>query len=155
MGILLRAAAFLRPGALLLMDLPESHLHPSLLGGLVRDLQWVLEERRSMAIIATCSPVVLQEVPGRCVHVLSRHGSRTNVHSPEIETFGEAPGLIMSHVLGTDGAASGSLETLRRLAEEHTQEEIEAMFEKGLSSRARAITMQTARRMTRDESNNA
>ena len=145
-GTVLRAAAFLRPDALLLMDTPEAHLHPQLLGAFIRDLQWVLEERSSFAIVATSSPVVLQEVPGHCVQALSRYGSRTNVHAPEIETFGEAPGLIMSHVLGTDGTASGSLETLRRLAEEHTQEEIEAMFENGLSSRARAIIMQTARR---------
>ncbi|MEZ5874839.1 MAG: AAA family ATPase [Hyphomicrobiales bacterium] len=50
---------------LVLMDEPEAHLHPPLLAALVRALSDLLINRNGVAIIATHSPVILQEVPSR------------------------------------------------------------------------------------------
>lgn len=145
-GTALRMAAFLRPGSLVLLDTPEAHMHPSLLAAFMRSVRWALEERRSYAIIATSSPVVLQEIPGRYVQALSRHGALTTVSGPAIETFGESAGLITTHVLGLDMGRSGYTETLREMAGQNSREEIDAMFEHGLSSQARALVMQAAGR---------
>ncbi len=48
---------------LVLFDEPESHLHPPLLSALIRSLSKLLSSRNAIAIVATHSPVVLQEIP--------------------------------------------------------------------------------------------
>lgn len=50
---------------LVLLDEPEGHLHPPLLASFVRCLSDLLIRRNGVAIVATHSPVVLQEVLGR------------------------------------------------------------------------------------------
>jgi len=57
---------------LVLLDEPESHLHPPLLSAFTRALSDLLVNRNGVAIIATHSPVVLQEVPKSCVSILRR-----------------------------------------------------------------------------------
>ena len=47
---------------LVLIDEPECHLHPPLLASFIQCLSYLLRERNAIAIIATHSPVVLQEV---------------------------------------------------------------------------------------------
>ena len=49
--------------SLVLIDEPEGHLHPPLLSAFVRVLSDLLIQRNGVAIVATHSPVVLQEVP--------------------------------------------------------------------------------------------
>ena len=110
-----------------------------------------LEERRSCAVAATNSPVVLQGVPGRYVHVLTRYGSRTSVRGPTIETYGESTGLITSHVLGMDITQSNCAETLKELASRMSMEEIDALFGTGMSAQARALVMQMQHRYERPQ----
>jgi predicted ATPase len=52
---------------LVLFDEPEGHLHPPLLSALMRSLSQLLHTRNAVAIIATHSPVVLQEIPKSCI----------------------------------------------------------------------------------------
>jgi hypothetical protein len=52
---------------LVLLDEPEGHLHPPLLSAFIRALSDLLVKRNGVAIVATHSPVVLQEVPRSCV----------------------------------------------------------------------------------------
>lgn len=61
---------------LLLIDEPESHLHPPLLGLFVNCLSWLLRERNAVSIIATHSPVILQEVPRESVWILIELGGK-------------------------------------------------------------------------------
>jgi predicted ATP-dependent endonuclease of OLD family len=66
---------------LVLLDEPESHLHPPLLSAFVRALSDLLVNRNGAAIIATHSPVVLQEVPRECVWRL-RDVDRAHARGP-------------------------------------------------------------------------
>jgi predicted ATP-dependent endonuclease of OLD family len=59
---------------LILLDEPESHLHPPLLSAFIRALSDLLVKRNGVAVIATHSPVVLQEVPKSCAWKLRRSG---------------------------------------------------------------------------------
>lgn len=93
---------------LVLLDEPESHLHPPLLSAFVRALSDLLVNRNGVAIIATHSPVVLQEVPRSCVSRLRRVGDSVTVESPAIETFGENVGTLTSEVFGLEVTNSGS-----------------------------------------------
>lgn len=92
---------------LVLMDEPEAHLHPPLLAALVRAVSDLLINRNGVAVVATHSPVVLQEVPRSCVWKLRRHGGGAVVDRPEIETFAENVGRLTHEVFGLEVTRSG------------------------------------------------
>ncbi|WP_286397128.1 ATP-dependent nuclease [Acinetobacter towneri] len=84
--------------SLVLLDEPESHLHPPLLSAFIRALSDLLVSRNAIAIIATHSPVVLQEIPRKCVWKLFRHGKNVEIDRPKIETFGESVSDLTTEV---------------------------------------------------------
>jgi predicted ATPase len=92
---------------LVIIDEPETHLHPPLLSAFVRVLSDLLTDRNGLAIVATHSPVVLQEVPAHCVWILRRYGERVVADQPLIETFGENVGVLTREVFGLEVTASG------------------------------------------------
>lgn len=92
---------------LVLLDEPEAHLHPPLLAAFVRALSDLLINRNGVAIIATHSPVVLQEVPKTCAWKIRRDGREVIVERPEIETFGENVGVLTREVFGLEVVHSG------------------------------------------------
>lgn len=98
---------------LVLIDEPESHLHPPLLSAFTRALADLLTNRNAVAIIATHSPVVLQEVPKSCVSIIDRSRLAATVTPPEAETFGENVGTLTRHVFGLQVINSGFHELLR------------------------------------------
>lgn len=99
---------------LVLMDEPECHLHPPLLSAFTRSVSDLLLDRNGLAIIATHSPVVLQEVPKSCAWILSRHGASCRADRPERESFGENVGILTREVFGLEVMKSGFHETLNR-----------------------------------------
>lgn len=92
---------------LVLLDEPESHLHPPLLSAFLRALSDLLQDRNGVAIIATHSPVVLQEIPRSCVWKIYRRRLSISCSRPSIETFGENVGLLTSEVFGLEVTRSG------------------------------------------------
>lgn len=92
---------------LVLFDEPESHLQPPLLSALMRSLAQLLRARNAVAIIATHSPVVLQEIPKSCVWKVFRSKLASEKTRPEIETFGENVGTLTRDVFRLDVAKSG------------------------------------------------
>ncbi|MBS4773462.1 MAG: AAA family ATPase [Proteobacteria bacterium] len=92
---------------LVLIDEPENHLHPPLLSAYLRALSELMRNRNGVAIIATHSPVVLQEVPQSCVHIIDRYGDITNIRKPRIETFGENVSTLTHEVFGLEVMNSG------------------------------------------------
>ena len=92
---------------LVLIDEPESHLHPPLLSAFVRALSELLYDRNGVAIIATHSPVVLQEIPKSCVWKVTRSRLAVSAIRPEIQTFGENVGILTSEIFGLEVRKSG------------------------------------------------
>ena len=145
-NIIVQLVAALQQRSLVLIDEPESHLHPPLLAALMKGITNALESHRSYAVIATHSPVVLQEIASRYARVLSRHGSQNAFEEPKIETFGENIGLLTRHVFNLDNSQSDYVGVLRDLASRSSLEEIEELFMRGLSSQARALIMHAQRK---------
>lgn len=137
------------PNSLVLIDEPESHLHPSLLAAFIQSLTLVLNEFDSYAVITTHSPVVLQEIPKKYVHIISRFGNISQVSNPTGETFGENIATLTRESFGLDSARSDYHSVLQRLSRDLSIEQIEALFDGELSSNARAYLLALARRKTR------
>lgn len=92
---------------LVLIDEPETHLHPPLLSAFIRALCELLIDQNGVAILATHSPVVLQEMPRECVWKLRRSGDAVAAERPKIETFGENVGVLTREVFGLEVTRSG------------------------------------------------
>jgi hypothetical protein len=104
--------------SLVLLDEPEAHLHPPLLSAYIRSLSDLLTNRNGMAIMATHSPVVLQEVPRSCVWKLHRSGYHLSAERPLLETFGENVGTLTDEVFGLEVTATGFHRLLADSAEQ-------------------------------------
>jgi predicted ATPase len=87
-------ARYIENGSLVLLDEPETHLHPDFISGYIDLLDTVLEKTGSFAVVATHSPYVVREVPKDQVHVLSQVGNRIEVLKPRIPTIGADIGDI-------------------------------------------------------------
>lgn len=125
---------------LVLLDEPESHLHPPLLSAFTRALSDLLVNRNGVAIIATHSPVVLQEVPKSCVSILRRTRLISNVDRPESETFAENVGVLTREVFGLEVSKSGFHDLLASSVDEgKSYEEIEQEYHYQLGFEGKAI----------------
>ena len=134
--------AHTQPKSIVLIDEPECHLHPPLLAAFMHALRQVLDENDAFAVVATHSPVVVQETLRQHVSVVRRSGAETTIHPPLIETYGESIGAITDEVFGLTSDATDFHNTLHDLMQGGmTLEGIEGLFEKGLSLQVRAYVM--------------
>lgn len=126
---------------LILLDEPESHLHPPLLSAFIRALSDLLVKRNGAAVIATHSPVVLQEVPKSCAWKLRRSGRIAVAERPTVETFGENVGILTREVFGFEVTRSGFHRILDDAVNRRglSYEEIIRHFNNQLGAEARAI----------------
>lgn len=135
-----RLVATVEEKTLVLLDEPESHLHPPLLSAFVRALANLLHDRNGVAIIATHSPVVLQEIPMSCVWKINRVGESISCDRPTMETFGENVGLLTSEVFSLEVEHSGFHALLRESVESgRSYEEILEDYKGQLGFEGRAI----------------
>lgn len=102
-----RLVETLQERSLVLIDEPEAHLHPPLLSAFTRALSELLIDRNAVSIIATHSPVILQEAPKSCVWKLRRNGAIAFAERLEIESFGENVGVLTQEVFGLEVSDSG------------------------------------------------
>jgi hypothetical protein len=125
---------------LVLIDEPEAHLHPPLLSAFIRALSGLLVNRNGVAIIATHSPVVLQEVPRDCVWQLQRSGDAVAADRPQLETFGENVGTLTHEVFGLEVMKSGFQQMIADAVSVHdTYDEVLSAFGGSIGSEGRAL----------------
>lgn len=79
----------LRTDSIVLFDEPETHLHPNAISKLIRILYRIFKHYNSFAIIATHSPLVVQETPSSNVWLFDRIGGAPLIKKLPMETFGE------------------------------------------------------------------
>ncbi|PZP20393.1 MAG: hypothetical protein DI607_00160 [Sphingomonas hengshuiensis] len=126
---------------LVLIDEPETHLHPPLLAAFLKSVRACLEAFDGYAIIATHSPVILQETPSKYVRVLRRAADQNRIVAPSIETFAETIGVITQEVFNLGDGSTDWHETLKTLARRNSLEEIEEMFGVRLGFAARSYVL--------------
>lgn len=125
---------------LVLLDEPEEHLHTPLVSAFIRALSDLLTYRNGVAIIATHSPVIVQEVPKKCVWILRRSGIYRKFERPEIETFGENLGELTTEIFGYEVLNSGFHKLLKEISNKSSSyEEALEFFQGELGNEAKSI----------------
>ena len=151
-----RLVATLEEKTLVLLDEPESHLHPPLLSAFVRALADLLHDQNGVAIIATHSPVVLQEIPRSCAWKIYRVGTNVTSSRPAIETFAENVGVLTSEVFSLEIERSGFHDLLAKsVGTGRTYEEIVADYDNQLGFEGRAILKALTANRDRSSSHDA
>ncbi|WP_244997593.1 AAA family ATPase [Pseudomonas viridiflava] len=134
------------PSSLVLFDEPETHLHPPLLAELMHAVRAIMANNNSFCIIASHSPVVVQETLGVDVRVIKRDGDWAFAEGVGSETFGESIGLITSEVFGLNPEATDYHRVLddliHRIDDQDDLEDLEDLFLQGqMSHQARSYSM--------------
>lgn len=136
MYVVTEILANIRDQSLILFDEPEMHLHPSAIAKFIFIINTILEHFDSYALLATHSPLILQEIPKRYVKVFDRVGSSPIVRDLDIECFGENITTITKHVFETIETEPNYKEVLRNLASKYTLDEVSKIFNDELSLNA-------------------
>lgn len=129
--------AFVENESLLLIDEPELHLHPNSVINFVSMLSTLLSRYDSYAVLATHSPIILQEIPSKYISVFRRTGNIPYIQKLNIETFGENYSVIAQEVFDlaeTEGVYKSTLENVYR--DTKSVERVQKLFKKGLSMNA-------------------
>lgn len=126
--------------SLIILDEPESHLHPPLLASFTKALSKLLIARNGVGIVATHSPVIAQEVPKDCIWRLSRKGIHSKAERFSEETFGENVGSLTKELFGLEVDKSGFYQLVEEAANSSLDyEDVLEKFDCELGREAQAI----------------
>ncbi|GGN13903.1 hypothetical protein GCM10010967_57630 [Dyadobacter beijingensis] len=133
----------LQERSLVIMDEPEAHLHPPLLSAFIRSVSDLLIMTNGVAIVATHSPVILQEVPRSCVWKLRRSGPVMVGERLARESFGENVGTLTNEIFGLEVTDSGFYKMLNKIMklQNFDYESVIREFGGQLGMEARSILM--------------
>jgi len=92
----------------------------------------------SVCVLATHSPVVLQEIPSEQVNILRRSASATLVVKPRRETFGEDLGTLTTDVFQLNSDEIPLFGVLDQLSAKYSLKQIQTLFGKRLGFQARS-----------------
>ncbi|NDV76731.1 AAA family ATPase [Burkholderia cenocepacia] len=111
-----QTSLYIENGSLLLLDEPETHLHPNFVSQFVALLNSVLTQTGSAAVIATHSAYFVREVFREQVTVLRADSEGYVFSEPlRLQTFGADVGSISYFVFGEDGPSQLASEVESRL----------------------------------------
>jgi hypothetical protein len=123
--------------SLIIFDEPEMHLHPNAISQLIKILYDLLNETNSYAILATHSPIIIQQIPSNYVRVLERQENIPSVRGISNESFGENLSLITNDVFGNINEVDYYKLILKSLVKKIEVDELNHVFQNGLSLNAK------------------
>lgn len=128
----------IEPNSLILFDEPETHLHPNAISNLIRSLDNVLEEFDSYAILATHSPIIIQEIPSEFIKVFNREGNTPYIYDLNVESFGASIEALTQEVFKTRDVEDNYKKFFRRISKEMSYKKILNLFNNNLSLNAKS-----------------
>ncbi|GAA3773126.1 hypothetical protein GCM10022423_29480 [Flavobacterium ginsengiterrae] len=122
--------AQIRYNSLILYDEPETHLHPNAISELMNMIFELVQRYDSFCILATHSPIIIQELQSRNIYVIERDGSYAGTRRLEKEPFGENLTVITDEIFGNREVPRHYLKLLRSLVTAgHSFEQIVSLIE--------------------------
>lgn len=130
-----QASLYIENGSLLLLDEPETHLHPNFISQFVALLNTMLAQTGSAAVIATHSVYFVREVFREQVSVLRTTDDGFVFSDPlRLQTFGADVGSISYFVFGEDEPSKLAADVEQRLLSRYeTWEQLYAAYKGELS----------------------
>jgi ABC-type multidrug transport system ATPase subunit len=92
----------IRRDSLLLFDEPETHLHPNAISQLMDVIYELVNEFQSYCIIATHSPLIVQELLSKNVHIIEKNENCISARHPSIESFGQNLTVLTEEIFGNN-----------------------------------------------------
>lgn len=111
--------ANIRLDSLLLFDEPETHLHPNAISQLMNGIVELVSEFESYCIIATHSPIIIQEMFSRDVLILSKEEGFPSIKKIGTESFGENLSVITEEIFGNRIIPKHYEKTIKSLVEDY------------------------------------
>lgn len=131
----------IRKETLVIYDEPETHLHPNGIYQLISILYDILNKTNSYAIIATHSPIIIQQIPSKYVRIFTQLDNYIEIQQPSLETFGENLTALTNEIFGNNMHDEYYKKILEKIVDKPTvfQREItiDDLFEGDLSLNAR------------------
>ena len=121
--------AEMRFDSLLLLDEPETHLHPDAIAELLSALDDMLEEYQSCCVMVTHSPLLVRELTSDCVYVMEREDKMVILRKPGVETIGSGLNTITDDIFGSKNVQRNYKKRLSELALYHNYEDLKASLE--------------------------
>lgn len=126
-----QSVSAIETGSLLILEEPETYLHPNFVSQLMDILQDLLEATGSVALILTHSAYVVREVQRARVQVVRRpEANIVEMRPAPIQTFGASIDAISQFVFGDATIPHRFEETLRRWIENNPDVPIEEIAER-------------------------
>ena len=136
----IQLASCITRNSLILIDEPENHLHPPLLSLFINVLSIIAKENNSMLIVATHSPIVLQEIFSNHIIIIRRSGNYISHSFVESETYGSSYGTILYNVFKNEVFKSGFYKKIEDFVNEgFSYDEIITKFNGRLGDYGRSI----------------
>ncbi|WP_422849604.1 AAA family ATPase [Acidovorax sp. M14] len=130
----------IEPGALVVIDEPENHLHPALLSTTMHILRTLLQQRKSFGLVSTHSPIVIQEIPSKYVQILKKIDGQAEFERLSVESFGTSVDSLIACAFGMPADMPSYVDVLKSLAKnKYELDDIEAELERPLSAEARSF----------------
>ena len=123
---LLHLIAYTEENSIVLFDEPENHLHPPFLSFMMKSFRRIIHKNHSVMLIATHSPVILQETLSKNVFILCRKEKCFYHKHPAIETYGENFGFINSYVFNLTSDMSNYYDVIDQLYEKWDCDELDS-----------------------------
>lgn len=124
--------------SLIIIDEPETHLHPNIIGRLMMYMRGIIEDFVSHSIMSTHSPIVLQQTLSRSVRVIKRDKNIPIVQELDDECFGDNLSNITNNIFELSELDDEYKVIFNNLKKKNkSYEEIINLFENGLSLNAR------------------
>lgn len=111
--------ANIRLDSLLLFDEPETHLHPNAISQLMNGIAELINEFESYCVIATHSPIIIQEMFSRDVLIISREENVPTINKIGVESFGENLSVITEEVFGNRSIPKFYEATIKKLVKRY------------------------------------
>ncbi len=93
----------------------------------------MLLQLNAYAIIATHSPIILQQIPSKFVRVFDNYSGKLTTRTLELESLGENLNAITNEVFNTFESEQPYKNILENLAKKYTNKEINQLFNNKLS----------------------
>lgn len=120
MNLIIEILTHIRQNTLILIDEPEVHLHPNAITEMVHIVDSLCERYSSCCIMATHSPVVVQELLSRNVIVMDREQDGSPVIRPmRLESMGENLTTITQEIFGRSNKEPLYIKKIKELVDKY------------------------------------